>query len=63
MFIGHGTADSVVKFEAGQLAFTTLQTIVGENVSFQKYGGLGHSSSPQEIRDVFNFFSSTLRRE
>ena len=63
MFIAHGTADQVVKFQAGQLAFETLHKIIGDNAVFKKYGGLGHSSSPQELRDVFAFFSTSLQRE
>lgn len=59
IFLGHGNADPVVAYNLGKLTSSTIKEFY-KNVNFNTYEGLGHSSAPQEMRDVQEFISKTL---
>ena len=49
-FLGHGTADPVVQFQYGKLSRDVLINQLGrENVSWNEYPGMEHSSLPRGI--------------
>ncbi|KAG0294963.1 hypothetical protein BGZ98_001550 [Dissophora globulifera] len=56
---GHGDADPVVSLDFGVQSVDLLKKNKF-NVTFNTYRGLGHSSSPQEIRDVLEFLLQTI---
>jgi len=61
IFMGHGTSDDVVPIEVGQLARDTLiNKLDFESVSWNEYPRLGHSVSPKELDDLFNFIENVL---
>ncbi len=51
VFIGHGTADSVIPYSDGTEANTFLRTLALEP-EFHAYPGVGHSISALEVRDL-----------
>lgn len=51
VFIGHGTADSVIPYHDGTDANTFLRTLALEP-EFHAYPGVGHSISELEVRDL-----------
>ncbi|KAK5111803.1 hypothetical protein LTR62_004723 [Meristemomyces frigidus] len=51
IFMGHGNADQVVKYQWGQLTAEKLREW-GWNVEFKTYRGLPHSAAPEEIGDL-----------
>jgi predicted esterase len=58
-YVGHGTADEVVKLKAGVLT----DKILTENEiphEFKQFPRMGHSACPQEMRDLAQFLSSRL---
>lgn len=55
----HGTADMVVRFALGQDVHRQLAA-AGVPATFKQYAGMGHSSSPQEIRDIAEFVIARL---
>jgi len=59
VFIGHGTSDPVVKYVIGQKTKEVLKSHYS-NTKFNSYNGLGHSSSPKEMKDVSDFLKSVL---
>jgi len=59
VFQGHGNADPVVKYTYGQMTEGVLKKYYTKT-KFQTYGGLGHSSSPQEMSDVQDFIEKCL---
>jgi len=69
IFIGHGTADPVVKFQHGQksaeyltsdcsIKKATEEDLVG--ITFKSYDSMGHQSSPQEISDIAKFLQKVI---
>lgn len=61
IFHGHGTADQVIRYEVGKNAarfFTEELKWPGYN--FSSYSGMGHSTCPQELKEVFDFIVSEL---
>jgi predicted esterase len=63
----HGTADQVVRFEWGQKTYNGIKDLLREklgrepeHVQFKSYSGMGHSGSPQELRDVAQFIKQCL---
>ncbi|KAL7748526.1 hypothetical protein RI367_005936 [Sorochytrium milnesiophthora] len=59
VFMGHGTADDVVRFEWGQRSYALLQSL-NYNVMFRAYPNLAHSASPQEVDDLTAFLKERL---
>jgi predicted esterase len=59
LFIGHGTADAVVSFEAGRRLHHALSD-AGVKAELHTYERMGHSSSAKEMRDLLEFFESVL---
>lgn len=55
----HGEADPVVNLSLGQ-ATAQLLGAINPNHQLKTYAGLGHSSHPQEMRDVETFISTHL---
>ncbi|KAL1917478.1 uncharacterized protein VTP21DRAFT_3871 [Calcarisporiella thermophila] len=55
----HGEADPVVQFAYGMNSHLRLKEL-GYNVTFKSYRGMGHSSSPQELRDMVEFLKQVL---
>ena len=54
-----GTADQVVDPKAGARAAEQL-TAAGVATELKHYAGMGHSSCPQELRDVAAFLAKCL---
>lgn len=60
-FLGHGTADQVVKFQSGELSRDFLKgTLNRTNLQWHQYEGMVHTASPEEIEDVFKFLESVI---
>ncbi|KAI9768972.1 MAG: hypothetical protein M1840_004568 [Geoglossum simile] len=59
IFIGHGEADPLVKYEWAVKTKEKLKEL-GYTVSFNGYPGLEHSASPQEMDDVENFLNKAF---
>jgi predicted esterase len=59
LFVGHGTADAVVAFEAGRRLHAALAD-AGVRAELHTYERMGHSSSERELREVFEFVSNVL---
>lgn len=59
VFQGHGNADPVVNFNFGMMTSTELKKIFS-NYTFNTYAGMGHSSSPKEMKDVKEFLQKAL---
>jgi len=55
--IFHGTDDEVVPFSAAEVTRDALNS-AGYHPTFKRYGGLGHSVSEQEIRDLFEWLTT-----
>jgi predicted esterase len=54
----HGEADQVVQHAWGKMSHTGLVGHRGaENTEFKSYRGMGHSSSNEEIEDLFTWFA------
>ncbi|KAJ4369224.1 hypothetical protein N0V83_006309 [Neocucurbitaria cava] len=54
VFMGHGTEDEKVPIEIGRLAADFLD-IIGVNIEWKEYEGLGHWYSSDMLRDVVRF--------
>ncbi|KAF2232205.1 acyl-protein thioesteras-like protein 1 [Viridothelium virens] len=59
IFLGHGDADLVVKYEWGQNTAQTLKEW-GWNVDFRTYPNLPHSADPQEIDHLEAFINERV---
>ncbi|KAF9905165.1 hypothetical protein BX616_001091 [Lobosporangium transversale] len=59
IFWGHGDQDPVVRYEYGQQSVELLKKHKF-NVRFNTYRNMGHSSCPQELRDLLSFFKETI---
>jgi lysophospholipase-2 len=57
--IAHGTYDDKVDYSLGQALHERLSSL-GHSVQFKTYEGMGHSSCPEEIKDLHGWLSSTL---
>jgi len=59
VFLGHGTSDSVVKFNFGEMTKDALKSHYS-NVQWHTYSGLGHSSHPDEMKDLKKFLEAVI---
>lgn len=59
LFLAHGNADNVVRFNFGEMT-RDLMKMYYTNVSWNKYSGLGHSSSPAEMKDLKKYLDSVI---
>lgn len=60
-FLGHGTADQVVKFEFGKMSRDHLINGFGRTkVEWHQYENMVHTASPQEIEDLFQFLEKII---
>ena len=59
IFMGHGNADAVVRYEWGQQTASTLMEM-GWEVDFRTYKGLAHSADPREIDDLEAYLREKL---
>lgn len=59
VFQAHGTTDPVVNFTLGKMTYQMLKEYMPD-MMFKNYGGLGHSSSPQEMSDVKDFIKKAV---
>jgi predicted esterase len=59
IFLGHGDADNVVRFEWGQKTAEKLQEW-GYDVEFHTYKDLPHSADPDEINDLEKFLNKAI---
>jgi predicted esterase len=59
-FVGHGNADMVVRYEAGEKLHAALEK-AGITSSFHTYNRMGHSTCPQEMRKLFQFIGERLK--
>ncbi|KAI9596509.1 Phospholipase/carboxylesterase/thioesterase [Syncephalis fuscata] len=62
IFMGHGDSDEVVQYKFGTLSEQTLKKL-GYPVTFKAYRGMGHSSSPEELRDMLKFLQEVIPAE
>ncbi|KZS97848.1 Phospholipase/carboxylesterase [Sistotremastrum niveocremeum HHB9708] len=71
IFMGHGTADPVVKFEIGQKSAQILTSEFGlkcasstaedmTGVIFNQYDGLQHSADPRELRALLEWMGKVI---
>ncbi|KAF8245434.1 alpha/beta-hydrolase, partial [Wilcoxina mikolae CBS 423.85] len=59
VWLGHGDADEVVKYEVGREMCVALEKL-GMDVKWKRYEGLGHwYQIPEEIEDVVKFWAET----
>ncbi|GAB7359966.1 hypothetical protein MBLNU230_g7491t1 [Neophaeotheca triangularis] len=59
IFMGHGDADPIVRYEWGQKTSEVLQGW-GWKVDFKTYAGLPHSAAPEEIDDLEKYLLERL---
>lgn len=59
IFMGHGTADELVKYEWGHQTAQALRDL-GHPVDFRAYPGLTHSADMDEINDLEGWFQERL---
>lgn len=59
IFMGHGTADPVVKYQYGQATANQLKEW-GWNVDFRTYKGLPHSAAPEELEDLERYLLARI---
>ncbi|KAL1960489.1 hypothetical protein VTO42DRAFT_7788 [Malbranchea cinnamomea] len=59
LFMAHGNADSVVKYEFGQKSADALKEM-GAAVEFHTYQGMTHSADPDEIDDLEKFLEKVI---
>ncbi|KAI8051460.1 Phospholipase/carboxylesterase/thioesterase [Syncephalis plumigaleata] len=62
IFMGHGDSDEVVLYKFATLSAQTLEK-AGYPVTFKAYRNMGHSSSPEELRDMLNFLKEVIPEE
>lgn len=61
VFLGHGTADNVIKYDLAQKALKILKHDFGfENAELHSYSHLVHSVSPEELGDIFTFIDKIV---
>uniref|UniRef100_A0A7S0X771 Phospholipase/carboxylesterase/thioesterase domain-containing protein n=1 Tax=Mantoniella antarctica TaxID=81844 RepID=A0A7S0X771_9CHLO len=59
VFLAHGTADAVLKYEYGTLTAAKLGEM-GIAVDFKTYPGMAHSACPEELRHLSAFISAQV---
>lgn len=59
IFMGHGDADQVVRYEWGELTAKKLKEW-GHEVDFRTYHGLPHSADPEEIDHLEAYLRTAL---
>jgi len=59
LFLGHGTADQVVKYEWGKASYEALVKAGVQGV-MKTYQRMGHSSCQEEMKDVAKFIAEHL---
>ncbi|KAK3687044.1 hypothetical protein LTR37_019206 [Vermiconidia calcicola] len=59
IFMGHGSADPLIKVEWGQMTADKLKGW-GWDVDFKTYRGLQHSASPEEIDDLERYLKERI---
>ena len=59
IFMGHGDADGVVRYQWGQATAGKLREW-GWEVDFRTYKGLAHSSAPQEMDDLETYLKARI---
>lgn len=57
----HGDCDPVVPYKWGQMTASYLKAFLKEP-QFKTYGGLMHTSSDEELRDIKKFFVEHLQQ-
>lgn len=60
LFMGHGTADNVIKFSTAQLSRDYLRNELGRNVLWHEYQDMVHTASPEEVKDILAFLEEVL---
>lgn len=62
MFLAHGTADQVIRFDYGKLSRDfIINELKFKNVSWHQYEGLTHSCGFEEISDILNWLEATIQ--
>ncbi|XP_033736641.1 acyl-protein thioesterase 1-like [Pecten maximus] len=62
VFQGHGEADPMVSHTFGQMTNKVLADNV-KSITFKSYADMGHSSCPQEMKDIKEFLESIVPNE
>jgi predicted esterase len=57
---GHGTADPTVQLEWGVQSREKLLECGLANLEWKQYAGMGHSTCPQEMKDVGEWLVARL---
>ena len=60
VFLAHGTADMVLKYEYGQMTAARLEELGFEDVDFQTYNGMAHSACQEELQHLATFIVKNL---
>ena len=60
VFLAHGTADQVLRYEYGTLTNEKLGAL-GVSVDFKTYRGMGHSACQEEFQALATFIASCLK--
>jgi predicted esterase len=64
IFIGHGTADGVVKYAWGEQTRDYIRKDLGMNtLEFNSYKGVAHSASMEELNDLKRWLEQTVPAE
>jgi phospholipase/carboxylesterase len=56
----HGADDDVVPVDQGRKARDVLGPLLGTNITYREYAGLGHGISPESLRDAAGWLSAAL---
>lgn len=56
VFVSHGTADAVLPVHNARSSKTLLDSL-GLKVDYHEYEGMGHSISPQNLKDFLNWLN------
>jgi len=61
IFWGHGTDDEVVAYRWGEMSVKLLQDLKVKDLTFKSYD-MGHSSHPEELRDLKAWLEKVLNK-
>ena len=60
IFLAHGTADQVLRYEYGEMTAAKLTDMGFENVDFKTYPGMAHSACMEELQHLARFIASSV---
>ncbi|SGZ00404.1 BQ5605_C034g11346 [Microbotryum silenes-dioicae] len=60
VFVGHGTADSVISFSTGEAGVARLRGAGLQRLEFQTYPGMAHSACLEELQDLTRWLQKVV---